>query len=164
MAMIMSATFAFGQNTSSTGNTGNDVNNNGSLQNATKLNVTAIVGGATKVKISLTWHNDAGSIEPCYSDAAQTQYATWISGNTWTCPSYFEAPTNCFLPNNGGARVTWMTVATDDIQYPPKVVNYGCGTFYIVPGSTTNSLTIQGSSDWNKCMDGGTGGTGGTDN
>ena len=151
MAIMMSATFAFGQdNTSGTGTSGQDINN-GNYQNATWLYVTAKVPGdaASKVKVSLTWRNDAGSIEPCYSPATQTQYGTWSAG-TWIFQP-FEAPTNCFLPNNGGARVTWFAVATNDYVSPPKVVNYGCGTFYIVPGSKANSLTIEGS-DWNKCI------------
>jgi hypothetical protein len=133
MAIMFSASMAFGQNDQDPGN-----NNIGDPY--TYLYLTVQVPETTltmDVKAIITWYNDGEVVK-----SAETKTGTYIGNNTWTFTPPFDCPTYLLQP--GDPHVEYLIKA---YNLNNKVVNAACGTYEIIPGCD-NFLTITPSM-WN---------------
>jgi hypothetical protein len=138
MAMVFSASMAFGQNT------GNDNNSGFAAENWTSLTLKVELSTSTAcntnvVKATIAWYNDGVLIS--YWDAIQTAGGTWVTGtNKWEFPT-FSVPTSCLQP--GDSYVVYTITALNDLNSnPPKFINQVSGTFTVYPKPYENELII----------------------
>ena len=138
MAIMMSATFAFGQGTTDIDNNDLQLNNKAGCTTLA-LNVEIpTTTMASMVTATISWYFNGTLITECYSHSVQSQEGVFV-GNYKFDFLQFSAPTACL--RTGVACVKYVVKAINDVAYPAQTVNIANGTFNIAPESN-NILNI----------------------
>ena len=143
MAMMISASFAFGQNTTGNNPSGGDI---GYQVDRVWLKITAILPGniADQVSVKIVWYNENGPV-----GLEQEVPGQWTgNNNTWEFPDIW-APLGYFPGPNPHAYIKYCAVAKNTISTPKKTYRSG-DTFDIIlpPNPGTNHLIIA--SGWSE--------------